>query len=272
MKIAILQNNPGLCNRIFIWECIYEIAKINNATIVCNWEELEFLDFPNTEYDPNLTGEGYIPFNSMNKNLISNNFVLPKGYNFIATCGWGFNRHFEETHYREKKSPKQQIKLKDNELSYKIEETVKNAIGVHIRRGDYRHSDKFILSSGICTPDYWFINLMNQYKDKYRDVRFYISSDAEKDMLKVFYDNFDIIDCESILGRKANKFRSSNAKASCPPDGIVDLFALSKTKEIICSVSTWSMFAYQTGNKPYIMPAVENQTLESIKYWDNIKR
>ena len=267
MKIAVKQFDfcGGLCNRIFAWECIYEIAKINNANIVCDWKELEFLDLPNTTYETNFNN--YLPFNSNNAQLVKNNFLFDPKNNYMAICGFDFNRIFEETHYREKKSPKQQIKLKDCVLEKKIEEITKDVVGVHIRRGDYKNIEKFTTRARFRTPDQWYLNLMNQYKEKFDNIKFYISSDAEKSMLKIFYDNFDIIDCDYILGKKTDKNMMLGPKLSCNYEDVVDLIALGKTKEIICSVSTWSMFAYEANNKPYIWPETEDQKLSSIKYW-----
>lgn len=46
---------------------------------------------------------------------------------------------------------------------------------------------------------------------------------------------------------------------------LIDLFALSNCKLIICSVSTWSMVAYMLNNSPTIWPETQHQTLESLK-------
>jgi len=274
MKIAIktfLHNSGGFCNRVFSWECIYELSKINNAEIVCDWKELSFLEFPNTIYETNFSN--YSGFNSNDSNLKERGFLLDKNKNHIAICGFGFNRYFEKKHYEDKISPKQQIKLKDCDLEKRIEEINKEVIGVHIRRGDYaKMTNDFIFKSGVTLPDKWYFDLMSQYKEKNKDIKFYISSDANRDELKLFYDNFDVLDCETVLGKETpGKGKSHSINHTCSYEDIVDLIALGKTKEIICSVSTWSMFAYQANNKPYIWPETENQSINSVKYWNNIK-
>ena len=300
MKIKV-GNGGGFGNRLYSWETMYEIAKINNAELECDFSELEHLILPNTIYNKEFNYSGAPDYNSniLGKTLDngyvttdSNNmidFKLNPNFNYYPICGFGFNRHFNTIHINSGIYPKQQMKMKDSLLFDKIQDITTDCVGVHIRRGEAGHGKHDIFDpnrQGVAyypvgtIPDFWYLSLMNQIKEIYPNIKFYISSNAKKEDLQVFYDNFNIITYRDILSTESEHNhmesveeyqRCVNLKKSIDTDlsGIVDFYSLSCSNLLICSISTWSMCAYEMNNIPTIWPEARDQKLNSIYRFRN---
>ena len=288
MKIKIC-NAGGFGNRIYAWETMYEIAKINNAELESDFPELEYITLPNTTYTQNSivneyhhSYKDYLPFNSVK---IYPTFKLADGYNYYATCGFGYHRYFDRIHEKDYSFPKQQMKLKDNFLSEKIKNITSGVVGVHMRRGeagvgnhtlfDPKHQGVTHYPTGTI-PDFWYYSIMSQIKEYNPNIKFYLSTDDSRDNLNIFYDNFDIISNKDLLSTdfKYDGWKSpqdyeyasgNNLIRGGDLAGMIDLFSLSSCNLLICSVSSWSMTAYEMGKLPTIWPEVAQQTLDSIR-------
>lgn len=118
-----------------------------------------------------------------------------------------------------------------------IEKT--NSISVHIRRGDYLHSDNLILFGNICTTEY-YSNAINTAKEKIKDPVFFIFSND----IKWVKENLQIPDSYYI---------DWNEKE----DSWQDMFLMSKCKHNIIANSTfswWGAWLNQNTQKIVISP------------------
>lgn len=258
MKIKVGRSN-GFCNTLFGWAAIYNVAEINNAGIVTDLSELNHITLPNTTFQNNFSG--YIPFSTNDEAIANNGFKLKNG-NYIATCGFDYNRKINWYDENVESSPIQKMKLKDNCLSEKIKKECKDLVGVHVRRGDYKNpTDEFVPNSCLAIPDYWYINLMSEVVKINKNARFYLSSDGTLDQLKPFYDKFDITNKTGIRQVK------HSLKVGLDLNGFIDLFSLANCEMIIGSISTWTMVANIMKWAPVIWPESKDQDLSTLKQY-----
>ena len=281
MEIKV-SNDSGFGNRLYNWECCYEIAKINNAILTCDYPELEFIDLPNTikieNFNYSSPPENYKPFNS--NNIEKDGFILDQKYNHYSTEGFGFSRYFALKQRSEFDFPKKGMKLKDDILSDKIKDIVKNVVGVHIRRGAVPQGGDSTPTTFVKDryghPDFWYMSLMDQIVEIIPDVKFYISSNATKQELQSYYDKYDVVTHKDILGYESthSDLRSWNIylehcrtgkMVDTDLAGMVDFFSLIYSKLIICSYSSWSTNAFEVQNTPSIWPEEEHQKIDSLK-------
>ena len=130
-----------------------------------------------------------------------------------------------------------------DEIIQQINDTVnafnKYTIGVHIRRTDHKHAVKYSTTEG-------FIKAMENKIEKF-DASFFLSTDSDyvKKLIQKRFGKRIIIRDRIIDRNSTNGIR----------DAVIDLFCLSKTKEIIGSYkSTFSQVAAEIGG-------IENQDI-----------
>lgn len=275
----LINEDTGLCNRIYHWELGYQIAKINNMKIEVQkkwWPELEFLNLPLTscvdKTDFEFISDSY-PFDS---NVIRHcGFKLDSTENWFPVDGWAFNRfhldYFDNKYHL--KRPLQLIKIKDAKLNYLIESTVRGTVGIHIRKshgvqgtlaadgvdGKYENIDNDVYIK--------FIEKILKFNPKQK---FYVSSDLPLDSIEFLLDNYDIITYKDVLKEynfkikdssirdKIVNYRDNVIKQNTLKD-IVDLFGLALCSYLITHyMSSWSAFAKQYMNKPYVISDISN--------------
>ena len=101
--------------------------------------------------------------------------------------------------------------------------------------------------------------------------KFYISTNGDKEQLKVFYDNFDILDYSTILDNiedidKSKNYLDYELNKNCLRN-VTDLFSLSYSKFLILHPeSTWSMFAKWYKNVPSVNVSDEFDIYNNRRY------
>ncbi len=259
-------DDTGLNDRIHHWELAYEINRVNDFKFKISleelwWPELKYLEFPYTESSPDVHTKfihGALPFDS--KELTD--FKLDDDFNWYPTCGNDWNKFFLDRYQDER--PLQTIKIKNSHLKNTIKESTDKIVGVHFRRGKgidspenlFRetHSD----SNYFYVSDEYYLNTMNEIIKVNPAQRFYLSSDLDVQKLKVFYDNFDIIDYRNVMSKLdssvdlSKKYVSKVLHKNCLKN-IVDLFSLSYCNFIVMYYpSRWSAFAKSYRNINHI--------------------
>ena len=137
---GIEYNDTGLCNRVLHWEIAYEInRKLNfQYTILVEkeyWPELDFIDLPNTT----ALSKSELPRDSMPLSFKKATSILRNSSNIsIKDVNWHSNFGYKilasfygNTNFSH---PLSLIKLKDLSIESHIKESVKDVIGLHIRR------------------------------------------------------------------------------------------------------------------------------------------
>ncbi len=137
---------------------------------------------------------------------------------------------------------KQQLYIKEELLKIinphhleKVKTFESNSIGVHIRMGDFTHSDEKMLRNGAWNcrlPIKWYQQIIKKINEK-TDLPICIFSDADEE------------DLQEILKLK-------NCKSMHLGSAISDLVALSNCKVFVSSASTFSMWASFLGQMPSI--------------------
>jgi len=275
----IINEDTGLCNRIYHWELGYNIAKINNMKIEVQkqwWPELEFLQFPLTccvdKTDIEFV-DGVYPFDS---NIIRHyNFKLNSNKNWFPIEGWAFNRFYLD--YFDNKyhliRPLQLIKIKDIKLKHLIESAVRGVVGIHIRKshgvqGSYFRNKREGPYDNIDNIVYIkFIEKILKFNPKQK---FYLSSDLPLKSMKFLLDKYEMITYKDIvkdydlkiennsIRDKITNYKVNIIKQNTLKD-IIDLFGLSFCSYLISHPnSTWSEFAYRYRRKPFVTPDIGN--------------
>lgn len=130
------------------------------------------------------------------------------------------------------------ITLKDTSLEEEIKLKMKDVIGVHIRRGDVVDAldiDHPMFDQQPIISDNHYREVMSKYKDK----RFYISTDGSWDEVKFLYDEFDIIN-PYVVKKTAPTSGTMRVKHTFTKVEALDLFHLLHSEEFIMGLSTWS--------------------------------
>lgn len=235
----------GLCNRIFEWTILREISEKFGMTILVDWEEVKdgSIILPSTKYFDFLTtsseiAKAYIPIRTNLPDIKSlDDLKIKKNKNYILICDWYYNRSFTD-----EKKRIQEIQInsryieKINAFLKKYEKEI--IIGLHVRRGDYIPTEGFLLSDDgkfYQLPDEWYLNIAKQILKEMPDAKFFLATDGKEKEKKIFKDNLPVI--------------TISADRETPRLDILELFALSNLPAIICSVSTFSMFARDYGRE-----------------------
>ncbi|NWF98010.1 MAG: glycosyltransferase [Nitrospirae bacterium] len=235
----------GLCNRIFEWTIMREISEKYCMTILVDWEEVKdgSIILPDTKYFDLSTASSdiantFIPIRTDLPYINSlDDLKIEKNKNYILVCDWNYKRSLTD---EKKRINEIQISKKYSE---KINDFLKKygeqiIIGIHVRKGDYIPSDKFLLSDDgklYRLPDWWYIHISKQILNQMPDAKFFLATDATEEEKEIFKKNLPII--------------SISADKDTPRLDILELFTLSRLPAIICSISTFSIFARDYGRE-----------------------
>ena len=249
------------------------------------WPELNYLSIPNTkgvdEYkDDFWDGDKILDFELLLKH---ETYKLDTEINWVL-FQQKFIEYFE--HYFNfiknfnSNRPLQLIDIKNDILKNTIIKKLDDVIGIHMRKGDVgtpeetidfeqirnklkdknlsddkrKELEKESLTCGQggswyeTFKDERYLKIMNDIVKVKPNQKFYISTNGDKEQLKVFYDNFDILDYSTILDNiedidKSKNYLDYELNKNCLRN-VVDLFSLSYSKFLILHPeSTWSKFA-----------------------------
>jgi hypothetical protein len=170
--------------------------------------------------------------------------------------------------------PLKEIKLRYKSVEESIKYEVRDAVGIHIRRGNgipFNHDDLNSLPEEIrgdfelikripryqtdnfysFHQDELYFNIMDNILKLNPNQKFYISSDLPDEIIGYFYEKYgdNLIDKKNILKIVYDYIITSGIKKSeleygNVVDNLVDLFSLSFCKFLIkVPTSTWSIFA-----------------------------
>lgn len=254
-------NHHGFSNKIFKWETIYHISKINDLKIMYNFPELQHLILPNTENGDVLKLDNLQNFST--GEIKKNNFKLDNTKNWIANDGWNF--HWME--WNRENRPLQLMSLRDKNIQNIINNTIKNNIvGLHVRKGFFLETDKIRHDrengEAFRTPIWWFFSICNQILRIRPDTIFYLASDGPEKELKIYHDNFNIINYKNLCDTNDENLIK-----------MLDIFFLSQCKTVICSTSsTFSHLVDWFGIDKYcIYPVEKGQKIdiEKLKQYMN---
>lgn len=264
---GIEYNDTGLCNRVLHWEIAYEInRKLNfryNILVEKEyWPELDYINLPNTIALP----QSELPQDSRPLSFKKATSILRNGSEAsIEDINWHSNFGYKilasfygDTNFFH---PLSLIELKDFTIESHIKESVKDVVGLHIRR-----------NSGVTFKEEDLSTLLPEIKDQYLRFRknnppvkedyiryikdelyfsiidgilqinpmqkFYISCDLPYNLYSYYKNKYGdtIITKEDLL--------ASVEESSATLSNIVDLFALSFCKFVVkLNRSSWSDFA-----------------------------
>ena len=250
------------------------------------WPELNYLSIPNTkgvdEYkDDFWDGDKILDFELL---LKDETYKLDTKINWVL-----FQQKFIEyfKHYFNfiknfnSNRPLQSIDIKNDILKNTIIKKLDGVVGIHMRKGDVgtpeetidfeeirnelkdknlsdnerKELEKKSLTCGQggswyeTFKDEYYLKIMDDIVKAKPNQKFYISTNNDKEKLKVFYDNFDILDYTAILNNIESKIDRSKdyldyeLNKNCLRN-VIDLFSLSHSKFLILHPeSTWSKFA-----------------------------
>ncbi len=235
----------GLCNRIFEWTILREISEKYGMTVIVDWEEVKdgSIILPSTKYfdlstAPSEIARTFIPVRTDLPDIKSlDDLKIEKNKNYILICEWNYKRSLTN-----EKKRIQEIQV-GKRYADRINDFLKEyenhiIVGLHVRRGDYIPTDKFLLSDDgkfYRLPDEWYLNIANQILNEMPDAKFFLATDATEQEKKIFRENLPVI--------------SISANKETPRLDILELFTLSSLQAIICSVSTFSIFARDYGKE-----------------------
>lgn len=271
----VKNHDSGWGNRLVSWEAasIVNRAMGNTHTIKVlpsEFPELFVVHLPNTEYITSdddtflsIDESEVSKWVKQRKINLSKDFSYTTNYNF-KTCT-EIIKHF----HNEKTDLVSKIRLKDENLSNKLQSYMKNRVGIHIRRGNgvyIDNDDKFTIPRGYmkyynlcteCDKKYTFIrdeiyyDLLDKFIKKDRNVDFFIGIDVNEKAIDYFKEKYPgrIITCNDII--KFNKEIIKESKILTPRLQLVDIgkilidfFSLAFCKQIIPSPSSsWSYMA-----------------------------
>ena len=196
----------GFGNRMWSYETAYQINKNSgyNSKIIMDekyFPEVKYLDFPYVEQGK----------------LIKKSVTRVK-YDDNIRCDY---------------KVEDPVTLKDKELEQDIKNRMKDVIGVHIRRGDVVDElNPNHPSHGIqpIIPNDYYRKTMNKYKDK----KFYISTDCKWNQVKWLWDEYNIINkWKKVKEPMGHYFPFTKVEA-------LDLFHLIHSEIFIMGLSSWS--------------------------------
>lgn len=272
------------------------------------WPELNYLSIPNTkgvdEYkDDFWDGDKILDFELL---LKDETYKLDTEINWVL-----FQQKFIEyfKHYFNfiknfnSNRPLQSIDIKNDILKNTIIKKLDGVVGIHMRKGDVgtpeetidfeeirnrlkdknlsdnerKELEKKSLTCGQggswyeTFKDERYLKIMNDIVKVKPNQKFYISTNGDKEQLKVFYDNFDILDYSTILDNiedidKSKNYLDYELNKNCLRN-VTDLFSLSYSKFLILHPeSTWSMFAKWYKNVPSVNVSDEFDIYNNRRY------
>ena len=272
------------------------------------WPELNYLSIPNTkgvdEYkDDFWDGDKILDFELL---LKDETYKLDTEINWVL-----FQQKFIEyfKHYFNfiknfnSNRPLQLIDIKNDILKNTIIKKLDGVVGIHMRKGDVgtpeetidfeeirnrlkdknlsdnerKELEKKSLTCGQggswyeTFKDERYLKIMNDIVKVKPNQKFYISTNGDKEQLKVFYDNFDILDYSTILDNiedidKSKNYLDYELNKNCLRN-VTDLFSLSYSKFLILHPeSTWSMFAKWYKNVPSVNVSDEFDIYNNRRY------
>jgi hypothetical protein len=269
-------NDTGLCNRIFYWEALQLINKLNNYKFTIEvdedfWPELkEMIQLPNTVTTNQEFHNSNLEYKDISSNDIKNIFEkeilnLEKD-KYFSDFKYGDMSMLDRMYENDR--PITTITLKDKELDTLIKDFSKNKIGIHIRRGRgviYGEQELESLPKNIRILYENFRKLEGEFTYKFYDYsfindevyfyiidevlkinpyqEFYISHDLPDNLInyyKVKYPN-NIFTKDYFYQYIQDKYETSDTHVK----NIIDLFCISNTKFVLRQpLSTWSQFAH----------------------------
>jgi hypothetical protein len=295
--------DTGLCNRIFHWEVAYDISKNNNFDyqIILEekyWPEFKLIDLPKTKFFTNIEGDSYdveklkfiAVYDTVNQEIktaepISYGMIrqmfgydsckLENGGHYYSNFGYrSLSDLYPISTVEMMDRPLKEIKLRYKSVEESIKYEVRDAVGIHIRRGNgipFNHDDLNSLPEEIrgnfelikripryqtdnfysFHQDELYFNIMDNILKLNPNQKFYISSDLPDEIMRYFYEKYgdNLIDKKNILKIVYDYIITSGIKKSELEYGnvvpnLVDLFSLSFCKFLIkVPTSTWSNFA-----------------------------
>lgn len=151
-------------------------------------------------------------------------------------------------------------KMDDNNLEISKRILSTNSVSIHIRRGDYLSKQFRAIYENICTPEY-YMKAMKYFRDKYKDVQFFIFSNDPEWVHEVFTE-----EDETIVDWNNN-----------PEDSYYDMYLMSICRHNILansSFSWWAGFLNKNGGGGYesIAPSKWNNlqdTFEKTSWLEN---
>jgi hypothetical protein len=287
--------DTGFCNRIFYWEGLQLLNKLNGYEYQIEvdskyWPELnELVELPNTKTTDYELDLSYTPItDSLIEDIsIKDEFKLsePNYYsNFDYQTLSKFNSILDENR------PITDIKLKDSELSDHIIDFAKDMIGIHIRRGRgiiYGKSEieslpksiqypyvKFRELEGVDTPKYYiyefvkdftYFNIIDSILNVNPKQKIYISYDVPDKLIDYYEQRYRgvIFTKKYFYDFIKNRYTTKDTHVK----NVIDLFCLANTKSIIKHpLSTWSEFAQHHKPKPAVFSTEElSDIIDTIK-------
>ena len=234
---------PGLGNLLFVWaRAVVYAEKFNLKILSPNWKTFKIGTYLRKEKDKRnykniFKNDGIKGLKKYIIQLCSNKFIqnsklrsilkLPKVLIFSGMKNQMNDIINDYTFVRSKL-----YSILSNETIDLIRENKPRCVGVHIRFGDFKNENENELRAGKTNtriPIEWYVNIISKLKNKFGNhIEFMIFSDGSKEEL------------HEIL-RIKNVYFSYNGNA------ISDLIVLSKSKIIVASNSTFSLWASYLG-------------------------
>ena len=242
-SLGIRLGGAGLGNILFPWATALVYAKTHKLTrIQTTWKNLKFGTFIRKERDKRM----YMDLFTGSDGLSGfKKFLLIKFSKNVKVFS-GMNELFEPFKNNQIFVKKELLKMINPYHLTRAKEFNSNSIAIHIRMGDFNNPiNENILRNGAWNyrlPIKWYVSIIEKIQ-KESSLPIYIFSDAEDSELKeiLAYDN---------------------CKRAYFGSAISDMLALSTSKVLISSASTFSMWASFLGQMPTIwFPGQMRQTL-----------
>jgi hypothetical protein len=246
----------GLCNRLYTWVLLRNLADYYEMNIVLDWEELKdkILHLPITYHLDfcRPSKEVYKLFTPICAYSIRcpSELNLDPRRDYVVLGGF---YHSPALANKNRKKLVNEVKFNSSYEAYVdlflSEFSGQPVVGLHIRRGDYRLTDRFIIGSPYRIPDSWYLDIARQFLKRFPEVKFFLATDGTDEEKRIFLENLPIISI------------STNSKLH--RQDILELLTLTKLPVIIASCSTFSSFALEYGrNKVGIHPKYLNQQID----------
>lgn len=295
--------DTGLCNRIFHWEVAYEISKNNNFDyhIILEekyWPEYKLIELPKTKFFRNVEGDNYdveklkfiaiydtdkqeirtaepISYGMIRRMFGYDGCKLEQGGHYYSNFGYrALSDLYPMSTVEMIERPLKGIKLRYKTVEDSLRYEVRDAVGIHIRRGNgipYNQDDLSSLPEEVrhryqlikrvdryqtdnfysFHQDELYFNIIDNILKLNPNQKFYISSDLSDDIMGYFYERYqgNLIDKKMIFNIVYDYIVTAGINKSEIEFGnvvtnLIDLFSLSFCKFLIkVPTSTWSNFA-----------------------------
>ncbi len=295
--------DTGLCNRILHWEVAHEINKNSNHDfhIILEekyWPEYKLIELPKTKFFTNIEGDPYdleklkfiavydtinnkigmaepLSYEKIEKMFREGDCKIDGGGHYYSNFGYkDLTDLYPKEIIKMIDRPLQEVKLRYKSIEESIKYQVRDAVGIHIRRGngipydeddlnsipkDVRDKYKLIKRtikyqtnhSYSFHQDELYFNIMDKILELNPSQKFYISTDLPDDIMKYFYERY----CNNLIDKKHglnivydyvinSGLKKSELEYGNVVENLVDLFSLSFCKFLIkVHRSSWSIFA-----------------------------